>query len=120
LNARSRRPLKIGIHRDLATAMPDLSGTEIAPALRYYVSHISYQQACIEGAARADLDGNDAGTITAAEAENAKRAIAGIKAKLEQRRAPRTKTTPPTSSKRVTLTDLRAAAMARKVLVQGA
>jgi sRNA-binding protein len=119
LNARSRRPLKIGIHRDLAPAMHDLSKTEIARALRYYVSHINYQQACIEGAERVDLDGNSAGTVTRAAAENAKRTITGIEAKLNRRRAPYTEP-PPTSPKRATLADLRAAATARKVLVQGA
>jgi ProP effector len=120
LSNRSRRPLKIGIHLDIEAAMPDLDPIEISRALCYYVADIRYHRACTEGAQRIDLNGNPAGTVTASEAENSKRSVAGIEAKLAQRRERRAavsaKPTPPItpSPKRLTLSDLKTAAVNRK------
>jgi ProP effector len=122
LNARSRRPLKVGIHADIAAALPDLTGIEISRALQFYCRDRRYRTGCIEGAERIGLDGKPAGIVTAAEAEHAKRAIAAIESKLERRRERRTAPTPPSPSppKRLSLSDLRAAATARKTLNIGA
>jgi ProP effector len=138
LNARTRRPLKVGIHADIAAALPDLSALEISRALGFYCRDRRYHAACIEGAERIGLDGEPAGTVTAAGAEHAKRAIAAID---ERRREQRTAPTPsssspslpaptpaplpapaptPTSPKRLSLSGLRAAATARKLEQQGA
>jgi ProP effector len=122
LNAQTRRPLKVGIHAEIAAALPDLSAIEIKRALQFYTRDVRYHAACIEGAERIGLDGHAAGTVTAAQAENAKRAIADIESKLERRRECHTAPTspPPSPPKRLSLSDLRAAATARKLLVQGA
>jgi ProP effector len=60
-----RRPLKVGIHQELAARAVGLSTDQIREALRQYTSAIDYQRAIVEGASRIDLDGNSAGTVTA-------------------------------------------------------
>src|SRR5262249_6694211 len=117
LSGRTRKPLKIGIHVDIAVALPDLSPAEISLALRHYVSDLKYHRAVVEGASRIDLDGNAVGVVTAAEAENSRR----IEAKLARRREHHTsaRTDPPINKPRLTLSDLKAAALKRK-LAQGA
>jgi len=117
LNAQKRRPIKVGIHNDIAAAIPDLGLIEIKRALRFYCSDLRYHRACVAGADRLDLDGNGAGTVTAAQAQNAKRLIAGIEAKLAQRRQHRAKSSAPpapTAPKRLSLANLREAAAMRK------
>jgi ProP effector len=117
LSDRQRRPLKIGVHLDIQAAIPDLDPVALGSALRLYVGDVRYHRAVIAGAPRIDLDGNVAGAVTAAEAENAKRAIAGIEAKLAQRRkhqTARVNPTPPAPPKRFSLSDLRAAAASRR------
>jgi sRNA-binding protein len=116
LNDRRRRPLKIGIRDDITAAIPDLAPIEIGRALRLYCSDLRYHRACIDGADRIDLDGNVAGAVTTAQAENAKATIAGIEAKLAQRRRRSATSAPaaPPAPKRLSLADLRAAAAARK------
>jgi sRNA-binding protein len=122
LNAQTRRPLKVGIHAEIAAALPDLSAVEVKRALQFYARDVRYHAACIEGAERIGLDGKVAGTVATAEAEHAKRAIAAIEAKLERHRERRTAPTPssPSPPKRLSLSDLRAAASARKTLNTGA
>jgi sRNA-binding protein len=112
LNAHKRRPLKIGIHNDLAAAFPDLDPVEIGRALHWYCGDLRYHRACADGAERIDLSGNVAGTVTTAQAENAERMIAGIEAKLARATsAPAA----PSAPKRLSLGDLRQAAQARKL-----
>jgi ProP effector len=123
LNVSVRRPLKVGIHADIAAALPDLTRIEISRALQFYCHDVRYHGACIEGAERIDLDGKVAGTVSAAHAESAKRGIADIESKLKRRQERRTKPAPVPAApapKRLSLGDLRAAAAARKLLVQGA
>jgi ProP effector len=121
-NARTRRPLAIGIHAEIAAALPDLDVATIRSALGFYTRDIRYQRALTEGAERIGLDGTAAGTVTAEQAESAKRAVADIESKLERRREWHTAPTPPSPSppKRLSLSDLRAAATARKLEQQGA
>jgi ProP effector len=121
LNARIRRPLKIGIHLDMQAAIPDLDPVGLSRALRLYVSDLRYHRACTEGAVRIDLDGNACGTVSAAEAENSKRSLQVIEARLARRREQRAAccnpapTIAPEKPKRLTPADLRAAAANRKV-----
>jgi sRNA-binding protein len=116
LNARTRRPLAIGIHAKIAAALPDLSATEISRALQFYCRDL-----CYHAGARIDLDGTVAGAVTAAEAEHAKRAVADIEIKLKRRRERRTAPmSSPSPPKRLSLSDLRAAATARKTPNTGA
>jgi sRNA-binding protein len=131
-----RRPLKLKVHLDLAEQIPELSPQEISLALRFYCGNARYLAHCIEGTPRVDLDGTEVGAVTASEAENARRAIAGIRRRQEAKRAERqvaklngngrdvepspeskpvtpdvVKSPPP---KRLSLSDLRQAALKRK------
>jgi ProP effector len=126
LNARIRRPLKVGIHNDIAAALREIGITEIKRALRFYCADPRYLRACTDGADRLDLAGNIAGTVTAPQAENAKAMVTGIEAKRrrrEQTRKPGSSPASPSPSpastspspKRLTLADLRAVAAARKL-----
>jgi hypothetical protein len=54
---RPKLPLKVGIHRDVLAAAPDLDPAIIKTVIRHYVSTELYHQAMIEGADRVDLDG---------------------------------------------------------------
>ena len=69
---RRRRPLKLGIHRDLAVALGDtVTPATISQALHFYVTHPAYLQATTLGAVRIDLSGQPAGVVTSAEALDA-------------------------------------------------
>jgi ProP effector len=62
------RPLKIGIHHDIIERL-GLSKTEVKQALSKHCNTRQYIRAgCVAGAARVDLDGKDAGVVTAEEA----------------------------------------------------
>src|SRR5437867_11604080 len=69
-----RRPLKIGIDRDLLHAAPDLAAGMIKQALRLYVGAPQYQRALVDGAERIDLTGAPVGAVSAQEAATAKAA----------------------------------------------
>jgi ProP effector len=60
------RPLKSGIHRDIAVRAPDLAVSKsiLREALGLYVSRAAYRDGLFEGAVRIDLDGADAGLVT--------------------------------------------------------
>jgi sRNA-binding protein len=64
----AKRPLKIGIHADIRKAAPDISIKELNRGLFDYTAGPRYLEAMTGGAVRVDLDGNDAGTVTAEEA----------------------------------------------------
>ena len=59
-----RRPLKIGIDRDLAVAATNLSSTAIKHALRYYAASSSYRLGLAQGRERVDLAGVPAGVVS--------------------------------------------------------
>jgi ProP effector len=61
------RPLKIGIHLDLA-ASDIITPSEAQTALRSYARRRMYLAAVAAGGSRIDLDGNPAGEVTPAEA----------------------------------------------------
>jgi len=95
--------------------------------LGLYCSNEAYLGNTRKGAWRLDLDGNPAGTVTADEEAHAKATLAGIKAKKAARTAtakaaaqpaiprsePRAGPQPP---KRLSLADLKVAAIARRQL----
>lgn len=72
------RPLKIGIQEDLL-ADEKVSKGKIKRALASYVRAPAYYRSIVEGAQRVDLNGEDAGEITAQEAEHAKAMLQKIK-----------------------------------------
>jgi ProP effector len=92
-----RVPLKIGIAANIAAA--GFAG-DLALALRWYTGSTEYKQALKAGAARIDLDGNAAGVVSNLEARSAAAVLA--------------KRSLPPPAKRLSLADLRAAALARK------
>ncbi|HKD93045.1 MAG TPA: ProQ/FinO family protein [Terriglobales bacterium] len=111
---RDRKPLRLGIHHDiLAAAKGAISPDELKIALRFYCANGRYLRACVEGAARIDLDGEAAGSVSADEAAHAGQ-------RLAQYRARRSKPAPTASKpvkpikRPITLADLRASAAARK------
>lgn len=123
------RPLKTGIRADIV-ALGVLTEREAKAALRLYASRTMYQRAIAAGGVRIDLNGNAAGEVTAEEVETAKRLIMRIK----ERRAMKAKNaaatrgasngTPaapapiPAAPKRLGLSELRAAALARRAQAQ--
>jgi hypothetical protein len=61
-----RRPLAIGIHHAILAALPELDPQAVAMALKWHCNNGSYIAAILEpGAPRFDLDGNEAGEVTA-------------------------------------------------------
>jgi ProP effector len=72
------RPLKIGIHCDLRARCPGVTRTQLRRALDRYVNRANYWQTMVEGAARYDLDGQEAGVVTAKEAAQAARRLAKV------------------------------------------
>jgi ProP effector len=98
-----RRPLKVGIHRDILAALAGVvSESELSIALRVYVSNKAYRSRLVVGATRIDLNGEGAGIVTPEQT--------GVASKHN---AVATDTTPPTV-KRLGLADLKAAALRRK------
>lgn len=73
-------PLKIGIADDLL-AVPDLGITpdQVRYTLHLWTGRRVYQELLLEGASRHDLDGNPAGTVTAAHAGHAAAVLAGTR-----------------------------------------
>lgn len=88
-NPRQPKPLKIGIHEDIA-ATGKLSKTRIRRALNVYVRLRSYYRCMTEGAERVGIDGQAAGLVSADEALHAKEKLDAI----DKRRAERQKNRP--------------------------
>ncbi|MHA7880396.1 MAG: ProQ/FINO family protein [Saccharospirillum sp.] len=88
-NPRQPKPLKIGIHEDIA-ATGKLSKTRVRRALNVYVRLRSYYRCMVEGADRVGLDGQASGLVSAEEASHAKDKLDAI----DKRRAERQKHRP--------------------------
>ena len=92
VSGRLRRPLKLGIAKDIKAdlaADPDseLKFYDIDQVLAWYTNHVGYQNACsVAGAVRVDLDGAKAGTVTESEAREAKERATEIFARIESRK----------------------------------
>src|SRR5262249_3174810 len=113
-----RRPLKLKIHLDIQAALNGaITPAELHKALGVYCSHPVYLGHTRTGAWRLDLDGTPAGTVTADEEAHAKATLAGIKTKKAARAAiakAAAQPATPQPAKRLSLADLKAAALARK------
>jgi ProP effector len=81
-----RKPLAIGIHKEIALAMPALTEEQIHAVMRVYVTNAAYLRACREGAPRINLMGHEAGVVTSAEADNCAARLAGIKAAKKKKK----------------------------------
>jgi sRNA-binding protein len=113
-----RRPLKLKIHLDIQAALDGaITPAELHRALGTYCANRVYLRHTRTGAWRLDLDGKPAGVVTADEEAHAKATLAGIRAKKEVRTATAKAAAQPAISqpaKRLSLADLKAAAVARK------
>lgn len=69
---RRRKPLKIGIHVDIAKRCTAMSASEISAALGAYCANGGYLAAVARREKRVDLAGNPAGDVTVGEAESAR------------------------------------------------
>jgi ProP effector len=110
-----RRPLKIGVDRDLHAADTGLSRRQLRQTLSRYVGSAGYLEAMREGAARIDLAGEPAGTVIAAEELHA---VAKLLEREAKAATPTSESEPtpalPAAPKRLGLADLRAAARERR------
>jgi ProP effector len=123
---RKRVPLKIGVTEDILAALGDAIDRKLLGlAIRFYCNNFCYRAAQLEGAPRIDLEGAPCGAVSEADALSAARSVILAKAARRKRRAgkpeavPETAPPPPPPSppqppKRLGLSDLRAAALARK------
>src|SRR5262245_11281494 len=113
-----RRPLKLGIHLEVQAALDGaITPAELGKALGIYCANQVYLGHTRKGAWRLDIDGKPAGTVTADEEAHAKATLAGIRAKKEARTATAKAAAQPAipqPPKRLSLADLKAAALARK------
>jgi ProP effector len=91
LYERKRKPLKIGIHHDVAAMLGDeIDAKRMRRAMRHYFVNAVFLAAMKEGAIRIDLDGKPAGVVTADEAMHAGTALdegCGVRAATAQARA---------------------------------
>jgi ProP effector len=80
-------PLKIGIDRDIRERCPDVSLRTRNEFLHRYVGQPSYLRLLKPDAVRVDLDGNQAGTITEDQAQNAVERLAQLAERKKRRKA---------------------------------
>ena len=79
-NGRPGVPLKVGIHLDIAAAVPLFDAHRIHRFLACWTRHPIYRKALSAGATRRALDGSPAGQVTSEQAEHAKIALAEAQA----------------------------------------
>lgn len=119
LYERKRKPLKCGIDKDLTVALDGaLTPSEISSALRLYISNRHYQLAMRAGAPRIDLDGRPAGAVTVEQARAAGLLLRHLEQKIAARKTAITLAKKAAEEalkpKRLSLCDLKAAAVARR------
>ena len=103
-----RQPLKIGVHKDLAVVLAGVvSKSEIGRALTVYTNDVAYREALKPGAVRIDLNGEPAGVVTPGQ-------IPPPRSKPKAKHASHSPAPPAPAPKRLSLTDLKAAAVARR------
>ena len=76
-------PLKVGIAADIPARCPDLEWRVLSVVLSAYARRVMYLKSVVTGAARVDLDGKEAGEVTARDAEYAAATLARILASRE-------------------------------------
>jgi sRNA-binding protein len=106
---RRRRPLKVGIDRDILDATATFTPDELKVGLQYYVGSPGYLAAMRAGVERVDLAGDSAGIVSVEAATVAAERAAEVKARRKPKPAP-VRARP----SRLSIDDLRTAARARK------
>ena len=81
----AKLPIKIGIHKDIRRAAPDLTAREIARALADYTRGPTYLGVMLEGLDRLDLYGRPDGVVSASQAAFAQNRLAKIVADMNKR-----------------------------------
>jgi sRNA-binding protein len=87
-----RKPLKLGIERDIEADLEKLTDSElmdydVADAVEWYTTHVGYKKACgVAGAGRLDLKGNVVVKITPAEAREYEKEATEIFADIENKK----------------------------------
>jgi ProP effector len=138
-SSRPHRPLKLGIDRDLV-ALGVLDAAGATRTLRHYCGRLMYRRSLVAGAARVDLDGQAAAEVSAAHAAHAQRIVTRIEASDAAEASDGRYTSEETlgngergvgtpkrpaaaqtcqESERLGLSDLKAAARARRLAVSG-
>jgi ProP effector len=114
LYEKRRRPLKVGIHADILTAL-EIAPKALSAALNFYCMNYHYLMACSEGAARINLDGDVSGVVTAEEALCARQRLEQQRARYRRQQEAKAKAEARARNRgRVSLNDLRNAARARR------
>ena len=114
-----RRPLKVKIHSDILAALDGaITPDELKRALAHYCKNPGYLRNTLTGGWRIDLNGNPAGVVTRAEEANAKQQLALIEKRKADRAAAKKAAEGAAEiarrGPRLSLADLKAAALARK------
>jgi hypothetical protein len=116
-----RKPLKVGIDRDIIEAANGaITTTELRLGLSYYVGNAGYLSACTEGVDRINLYGEPAGRVSHEEATHSAEVLARRQRERAKKAPAPTPAPSPTPSattsgpRRSSLADLRTAAAARK------
>ena len=110
-----RRPLKIGIHRDVLAAL-EVPEKDLARALRIYTANAIYRRRLHVGATRIDLNGSPAGVVTPDQVAHLAKPVKQMAqgAVTATTEPPALKPSAIAGVKRMSLADLRAAAQRRK------
>jgi ProP effector len=128
---RRRLPLAIGIRNALLAALDGaVSADELKLAMRRYTNSVGYLCACREGVVRVDLNGDAVGVVSADEAKRGVERLAAIKLRQQKIKAAAPNIASvaveakvavsveavavATAPKRLSLSDLKAAALRRK------
>jgi ProP effector len=75
LSEHERRPLRVGISRELEAADTGIAPVQLRQALGWYCGSIGYLQNMVAGADRIGLNGLPSGVVTEAEAAHAKKRV---------------------------------------------
>jgi ProP effector len=107
-----RRPLKIGIYADIMISLGGaITRQELNLALAVYTGNYGYLRACRAGAPRIGLNGGVVGHVTEDEAANARERFD----KQRQKVSAAKKAAAPPKARRLSLSDLKAAAQAGRM-----
>ncbi len=85
----AKRPLALSVGSDALRALPEIGAFLFDLALTDYTAGPTYLTACVEGAARVNLKGDDEGVVTPAQAAHAAEKLARFNAWIaRQEKAP--------------------------------
>lgn len=112
-----RKPLAVGIGRVVETILGhEVKGTVLHRTLQFYVNNAAYLRGLTVDAVRLDIDGNEAGRVTADQAAHAQEILAKRMKKKVTPPAPKSAPVVKPSPRRDGLAALREAAARRKTV----